>query len=177
MKHLTTLFTLVIVAALAFTLGAPTTTMAKSGGTLTSQLYGTTSDGVDVYEYTLTNTKRMEVKIITYGGIITSVRVPDHKHKIANVTLGFNNLNDYETKNNPYFGGIIGRYGNRIANGVFTLDGIPYCLDATTARTRCTVAPRDSTSRFGRSQKKLTVRRELASSFTILAPPAMVGLG
>jgi aldose 1-epimerase len=130
MKHLTTLFTLVIVAALAFTLGAPTTIMAKGGGTLTSQLYGTTSDGIDVYEYTLTNAKGMEVKIITYGGIITSVRVPDHKHKMANVTLGFNNLQDYETKNSPYFGAIIGRYGNRIANGVFTLDGVTYCLDA-----------------------------------------------
>jgi aldose 1-epimerase len=72
----------------------------------------------------------MEVKIITYGGIITSVKVPDRKHKIANVTLGFNNLEDYVTKNSPYFGGIIGRYGNRIANGMFTLDGVAYCLDA-----------------------------------------------
>jgi aldose 1-epimerase len=72
----------------------------------------------------------MEVKIITYGGIITVVNVPDHKHKMTNVTLGFNNLEDYETKNSPYFGGIIGRYGNRIANGMFTLDGVTYCLDA-----------------------------------------------
>jgi aldose 1-epimerase len=130
MKRLTILFTAVIVAALAFALSAPTATMAKGGGTLTKQFYGTTSDNIDVYEYTLTNAKGMEVKIITYGGIITSVKVPDRKHKMVNVTLGFNNLKDYETKNSPYFGGIIGRYGNRIANGVFTLDGVTYCLDA-----------------------------------------------
>jgi len=130
MKHLNTLFTIVIVTALAYVLIAPTATMAQGGGTLTSQFYGTTSDGIDVDEYTLTNAKGMEVKIITYGGIITSVNVPGRKHKMANVTLGFNNLNDYETKNNPYFGAIIGRYGNRIANGVFTLEGVTYCLDA-----------------------------------------------
>jgi aldose 1-epimerase len=130
MKRLTTLFTLVIVAALAFALSAPTATIAKGGGTLTSQLYGTTSDGIDVFEYTLTNAKGMEVKIITYGGIITWVKVPGRKQESANVTLGFNNLNDYETKNSPYFGGIIGRYGNRIANGMFTLNGVTYCLDA-----------------------------------------------
>jgi aldose 1-epimerase len=129
MKRLTILFIAVIVAALAFALIAPTATMAKGGGTLTSEYYGTTSDG-DVYEYTLTNTKGMEVKIITYGGIITAVNLPDRKHKMTNVTLGFNNLDDYVTKNSPYFGGIIGRYGNRIADGVFTLDGVTYCLDA-----------------------------------------------
>jgi aldose 1-epimerase len=128
MKRLTTL-SIVVVIALAFALIAPTATAAKGGGTLTSEYYGTTSDG-DVYEYTLTNTKGMEVKIITYGGIITSVNLPAHKHKMVNVTLGFNNLDDYVTKNSPYFGGIIGRYGNRIADGVFTLDGVTYCLDA-----------------------------------------------
>lgn len=130
MKRLTTLSTLVMVAALTFALSAPTATIAKGGGTLTSQHYGTTSDNLDVLEYTLTNSNGMEVKIITYGGIITSVKVPDRKHKTDNVTLGFNNLDDYQTKNSPYFGGIIGRYGNRIANGVFTLDGVTYCLDA-----------------------------------------------
>lgn len=130
MKDFATLFNLVIITVLAFTLGIPTATIAQGGGTLTSKLYGTTSDGTDVHEYTLTNSKGMEVKIITYGGIITSVRVLDRKRNFDNVTLGFNNLNDYETKNGPYFGGIIGRYGNRIANGVFTLNGITYCLDA-----------------------------------------------
>jgi aldose 1-epimerase len=70
----------------------------------------------------------MEVKIITYGGIITSIKAPDRKKELKNVALGFNNLQDYETKN-PYFGCITGRYANRIAQGLFTLDGMTYCLD------------------------------------------------
>ena len=115
MKHLTNLFIVVVVIALAFALITTAATTAKGGGTITSQFYGTTAGGDDVYEYTLTNAKGMEVKIITYGGIITSVQVPDRKHKMTNVALGFNNLNDYETLNSPYFGAIIGRYGNRIA--------------------------------------------------------------
>jgi aldose 1-epimerase len=70
----------------------------------------------------------MEVKIITYGGTITSIKVPDRHRNLANVALGFDNLQDYETKS-PYFGCITGRYANRIANARFTLDGVTYCLD------------------------------------------------
>jgi aldose 1-epimerase len=91
--------------------------------------YGTTADGVEVDEYTLTNDNGMEVKIITYGGIITSIRVPDRDGNLANVTLGFDNLSDYETRN-PYFGAIIGRYGNRIGNATFSLEGEDYSLAA-----------------------------------------------
>lgn len=103
---------------------------AKGGGTITSEYYGTTSSDQDVYEYTLSSAgkKQMEVKIITYGGIITSIVVPDNWGNMENVALGFDNLQDYETKN-PYFGCITGRYANRIANGRFTLDGLTYCLD------------------------------------------------
>ena len=64
----------------------------------------------------------MTVKIITYGGIVTEIDTPDRKGKIANVALGFDNLADYVAKS-PYFGAIIGRYANRIANGTFTLAG------------------------------------------------------
>jgi len=101
----------------------------KAGGTITHKFYGTT-DGKNVDEYTLTNAKGMEVKIITYGGIITSVKVPDRRGKMADVALGFSTLDDYVTNNSPYFGAIIGRYGNRIAKGRFTLKGMTYCLDA-----------------------------------------------
>jgi aldose 1-epimerase len=69
----------------------------------------------------------MEVKIITYGGIITSIRVPDRDGNMANVTLGFDNFKDYETRN-AYFGTITGRYANRIAKGKFTLNGKEYTL-------------------------------------------------
>ncbi len=91
--------------------------------------YGTTADGEAVDEYTLTNAGGVEIRIITYGGIVTSLRVPDREGSFDNVVLGFDNLGDYETKN-PYFGAIIGRYGNRIANAKFTLDGTEYTLPA-----------------------------------------------
>jgi aldose 1-epimerase len=95
---------------------------------ITSEEYGTLANGTTVTEYTLTNARGMEVKIITYGGIITSIKVPDRENEYANVALGFDNLGDYKTRN-PYFGSITGRYANRIANGQFRLGGTTYCLD------------------------------------------------
>jgi aldose 1-epimerase len=92
------------------------------------EYYGTTTGGINVEEYTLTCGRYMEVKIITYGGIITSIKTPDKRGQLGNIALGFDNLLDYETKS-PYFGCITGRYANRIANGIFTLDGTTYCLD------------------------------------------------
>ncbi|HEX9018832.1 MAG TPA: aldose epimerase family protein [Anaerolineaceae bacterium] len=94
---------------------------------MNKRLYGTTADGIPVHEYTLTNPGKMEVKIITYGSIITAVRAPDRSGALANVALGFENLHDYETLS-PYFGAMTGRYANRIAKGRFTLDGVTYQL-------------------------------------------------
>ena len=89
--------------------------------------YGETSDGQNIEEYTLQNTAGMEVKIISFGGILTSVRVPDRMGRFANVALGFNKLADYEGEH-PYFGAITGRYANRIGGGRFSLDGRDYQL-------------------------------------------------
>ena len=89
--------------------------------------YGTTSDGEKVAQYTLTNENGMEVKIITYGGRITSLKAPNKNDEFENVVLGFDSLEQY-TKDNPFFGALIGRFGNRIANGKFTLDGEEYTL-------------------------------------------------
>lgn len=118
---------LIVMLAIGLAL-TPETALAQ--GSIQSRPYGTTADGIDVEEYTLTNANGMEVKIITYGGIITSIRVPDRYGNMANVTLGFSNLEDYETLNSSYFGAIIGRYGNRIANARFTLEGVEYTLAA-----------------------------------------------
>jgi aldose 1-epimerase len=70
----------------------------------------------------------LRIRIITYGGIIQSIEAPDRHGKKADITLGFRTLNDYVTKNSPYFGALIGRYANRIAKGTFTLDGKTYHL-------------------------------------------------
>lgn len=89
-------------------------------------LYGTTSSGQPVDVYTLT-AGNIEVKVLTLGGIISSVMAPDSRGKLSNIVLGFGSLSEYE-KNTPFFGCIVGRFGNRIARGQFSLDGQPYTL-------------------------------------------------
>jgi aldose 1-epimerase len=88
--------------------------------------FGTTPDG-DVDLFSLKNKNGMEVKITNYGGIITSIIVPDKDGKMADVVLGFDNIAQYLAPH-PYFGAIIGRYGNRIANGKFKLDNNTFTL-------------------------------------------------
>jgi aldose 1-epimerase len=78
-------------------------------------------EGEEVTLYTLTNPNGMEVKITNYGGIITSVVVPDRDGNMENVTLGFTTLDEY-VEGHPYFGNITGRYANRIARGTFDID-------------------------------------------------------
>jgi aldose 1-epimerase len=107
-----------------------TAAASSSGGhrpTITKASFGSLDDGTPVDIYTLTNSRGMEVKILTYGGILQSIRVPDRRGRLANVTLGFDNLADYVAKS-PYFGCITGRYANRIALGRFQLNGQTYQL-------------------------------------------------
>jgi len=89
--------------------------------------FGKTPDGQSVELFTLTNAMGTEAKITNYGGIVVSLSVPDRTRKFADVVLGFNDLESY-LKGHPYFGSIIGRYGNRIAKGHFSLDGVEYKL-------------------------------------------------
>ena len=84
--------------------------------------------GREVRKYTLTNRNGMEVDVLNYGGIISRWTVPDKQGRFENVVLGFDDPMQYLTEN-PYFGALIGRYGNRIANGKFTLEGNTYWLD------------------------------------------------
>lgn len=97
------------------------------GGEGAGQPFGTTSRGEAVRLYTLKNARGVELRVINYGGIILSLKVPDRNGRLGDVVLGFDSLGDYE-RGSPYFGAIIGRYGNRIAGGRFTLDGQTYTL-------------------------------------------------
>jgi aldose 1-epimerase len=90
-------------------------------------LFGTTADGHPVQAYTLTSTTGPSATIITYGGTITRLLMPDRNGALGDVTLGFDNLKQYETES-PYFGALVGRVCNRIAKGAFSLNGKTYKL-------------------------------------------------
>ena len=107
-----------------------TTIEAKTN--VSKQPFGKMPDGTAVDVYTLSEGP-LEARVITYGGIIVSLKVPDKSAKSEDVVLGFDSLDDYfkisnAPEGNPFFGAIIGRYANRIAKGEFTLDGKEYLL-------------------------------------------------
>ncbi len=96
---------------------------------LSSREFGKTKGGEVVQLYTLTNAKGMEASITNYGGILVSLKVPDRSGKLDDVVLGFDTLAGYVSDPPPpYFGAIIGRYGNRIGGAKFTLNGVQYKL-------------------------------------------------
>ncbi len=94
---------------------------------ITKEFYGETTDGKTVDIYTLTNNNGMAVRITNYGGIVQSLTASDKNGKYEDVVLGYDSLKSY-IKATPYFGAIVGRYGNRIANAKFILDGVKYSL-------------------------------------------------
>jgi aldose 1-epimerase len=91
------------------------------------QAFGKLADGQEISLYTLSNKSGMAASVMNYGAILVSLRVPDKAGKLGDVVLGFDSLEGY-LKPNPYFGAIVGRYGNRIAHGTFQLDGVRYSL-------------------------------------------------
>lgn len=111
--------------ALACVLALVAATVCRVEAAVQRESFGTTDEGRAVERYTLSNERGMQVRAITYGGIITEVLVPDRDGALGDVVLGFDNLAQYE-RENPYFGCITGRVANRIANGRFTLDGQTY---------------------------------------------------
>jgi aldose 1-epimerase len=113
-----------MVAAVGLVNVAPSS--AGTAPSISKEPFGTTAAGQQVDRYTLTN-GHVRVRILTLGGILQTIETPDRRGRLTNVTLGFSTLAPYET-NSPYFGALIGRYGNRIANGTFTLDGVTYHL-------------------------------------------------
>ncbi|HYM94486.1 MAG TPA: galactose-1-epimerase, partial [Chitinophagaceae bacterium] len=82
-----------------------------------------------VFQYSLVNNNGMLVKVLNYGGTVTDIMAPDKNGTTGDVILGYDSLQGYLQKANPYFGSLVGRYANRIANGKFILDGRTYTLD------------------------------------------------
>jgi aldose 1-epimerase len=103
------------------------TPAAAFAGTADRARFGTLADGQPVEAITLTNAKGMKARILSYGAILQAVEVPDRDGKVADVTLGYNDMRGYLTAPN-YFGSTVGRYANRIKGGRFTLDGRTYTL-------------------------------------------------
>jgi aldose 1-epimerase len=112
------------IAIFAALIMLPATLSAKTR--VTKQGFGHTAEGTPVDIYTLDDGK-VEVRIMTYGGIIVSVRTPDRNGKLDDVVLGYDSVDKYIEKT-PYFGAIVGRYANRIAHGSFRLDGKTYSI-------------------------------------------------
>ncbi|MFQ6036612.1 MAG: aldose epimerase family protein [Sedimentisphaerales bacterium] len=96
---------------------------------LEKKTFGQTPEGKDVTLYTLTNKNGLRARVMDYGAILVSLEVPDRDGKLADITLGFDELAPY-IERNPMFGSTVGRYANRIANAKFTLDGVQYKLTA-----------------------------------------------
>ncbi|MBI4164394.1 MAG: galactose mutarotase, partial [Acidobacteria bacterium] len=101
----------------------------RSNHVIKEEAFGKTHEGQAVDLYTFSNAKGMEVRAMTLGGIIVSIKTPDRNGKFDDVTLGFDSLEPYLAAN-PYFGALIGRYGNRIGKARFKLDGKEYKLAA-----------------------------------------------
>jgi aldose 1-epimerase len=114
---------LVLIASL---FGIHCSSNKQTGPSMTKELLGTV-DGKEVHLYTLRNSHGMEARIMNYGGIIVTLKVPGKDGKTEDVVLGFDSLASY-VRDTPYFGCLVGRYGNRIAKGLFTIDGNQYTL-------------------------------------------------
>jgi aldose 1-epimerase len=112
--------------------GCTTMLPPNTNSTVTKSDFGTTPDGQAVELYTLRNSKGAEADIMTYGGIVQKLIMPDKDGKFADVVLGFDNLDGYTrgtyATNCAYFGALVGRYGNRIGGATFTLEGQTYTL-------------------------------------------------
>jgi len=100
---------------------------------LTAEPFGTLSDGSPVTRYTLHQAGGLTLRVLTYGGIVQSLEVPDARGRVANVVLGFTSLREYVAAPDPHFGALIGQFANRLAGGSFTLDDRTYGVDVNAA--------------------------------------------
>ena len=127
--------------------------------------FGRTADGQPVDLFTLTNAHGIEVRLTNYGGIITSLKTPDRSGRFDDIVLGYDSLSGY-LHNSPYLGAIVGRYGNRIARGRFTLDGTTYRLAVNNASNSLHGGIRGSTRSSGKPSRSETSASRVSLSNT-----------
>ncbi|MET4656921.1 aldose 1-epimerase [Streptomyces sp. PvP037] len=113
-------------AGAAATVLGGTAHAAHGPGKPVRSLFGRLADGTKVHSWSLAN-GGTRMKVLSYGGVVQSLEIPDRRGRYANVSLGFGTVEEY-VASSPYFGALIGRYGNRVGKGRFTLDGTPYQL-------------------------------------------------
>ena len=119
----------VALVLMALTLGSCAQEKKGSVMNVTKSDFGKTPAGEQVDLYTLTNANGLECRIITWGGTLVSLKVPDREGKLGDILLGHDSLDGYLSHDtSPYFGALIGRYGNRIGKGRFSIDGTEYTL-------------------------------------------------
>jgi aldose 1-epimerase len=121
------MLTLSSVAAALLLIGAATIHAATK---VSKAEFGKMPDGTVVQIFTLINEHGLEARICTYGGAVVSLKTPDKTGQMADIVQGFDSLEGYLNSAQPYFGALIGRYGNRIGHAQFTLDGTVYHLPA-----------------------------------------------
>lgn len=119
------------------------------------EFFGTLPDGTPVHRWTLERAG-VRVRILTYGGIVQSVEVPDRDGVRADVVLGFSDLDGYLTHTGPYFGALVGRYANRIAGAASCSTASPITWRRTTRPTPCTAGSAASTSGCGTRSRSIT---------------------
>jgi len=100
---------------------------------LTAEPFGALPDGSPVVRYTLSRAGGLTLRVLTYGGIVQSLKVPDARGRVANVVLGFASLDGYLEATDAFFGGLVGRFANRLAGGRFRLDDNSYAVDVNAA--------------------------------------------
>ncbi len=127
MNHKTTVLHILLLTLFVSAVMGREAAPAKHEPKIRKESFGKARDGRPVALYILTNSQNLEVRAMNYGGIIVSVRVPDKNGKLDDIVLGYDKVDGY-LQNPSYFGAIVGRYANRIANATFTLDGVKYTL-------------------------------------------------
>lgn len=111
--------------------------MSEIAANVTRTFFGRTRNGTTVNLLTLTNSSGAMARVTTYGAALTELHVPDKSGSLGNIVLGFDDIRDYDRKENPHFGGTIGRYANRIGGGRFVLDGAQYQLEKNDRQANC----------------------------------------